>query len=231
MAKKTVETGVAWVLGAAALAFVLLLAGFGSDVLTDDPPAPEDNPYASGQTTTTGADGSPATSEGEASGPVRFVVSGVGFEHGGWIEVRNVGGEAGTLRDMWLCNRPSYFNLPDITLGPGASVIVAADGAGPELDAINEARNGVAVVEANGSVGRITADGGEIGVYTSASFGSSDAIVSYVEWGSSGHGRSSTAVAAGVWVDGGFVATGDAVFIEATVDAADAPEDWAVAIP
>jgi hypothetical protein len=231
MAKKSVERGVAWVLGAAALAFVLLLAGFGSDLLTDDPPAPEDNPYSSGPSTSTPADGPTATTGGETTGPAAFVVSAVGFEHGGWVEVRNVGETAGTLRDMWLCQRPSYFNLPDITLGPGASVIVAADSAGPELDEINGSRNGAAVVEAGGSVGRITADSGEMGLYTSSSFGSSDDIASYVEWGSGGHGRSSTAIAAGVWVDGGFVATADATFIEATVETPDGPEDWVVAIP
>ena len=31
---------------------------------------------------------------------------------------------------------------------------------------------------------------GEIGLYTSASFSGADAIISYVEWGSTGHGRS-----------------------------------------
>ena len=51
------------------------------------------------------------------------------------------------------------------------------------------------------------AQDGEIGLYNSNSFGSADAIVSYVEWGSSGHGRSATAVEAGIWVSGGFVPT------------------------
>jgi hypothetical protein len=229
MATKTVETGVAWVLGLAALGFVLLLAGFGSGLLTDDPPASEDDPYASIDTSPTTTDGSTGTTTGEPAGPAQFVVSAVGFEFGGWVEVRNVGDQAGTVRGMWLCNRPSYFELPDITLGPGASILVAASGASPDLNDLGEARGGVAVVE--GTVGSIRDSGGEIGLYISSSFGSSDDILSYVEWASSGHGRSSTAVAAGVWIAGGFVETADALFMEATVDAPDSPDDWVTAVP
>ena len=53
------------------------------------------------------------------------------------------------------------------------------------------------------------------------------AIVAYVEWGRSGHGRSGTAVAAGVWTDGDFVATtGATTSISAATFPAVAANAW-----
>ena len=70
----------------------------------------------------------------------------------------------------------------------------------------------------------MSAGDGEVGLYTAQSFGSSDAIISYVEWGASGHRRSGVAVEAGVW-DGGTVA-GDAARLVATMDIPGAAADW-----
>ena len=73
----------------------------------------------------------------------------------------------------------------------------------------------------------IKADDGEIGLYSNPDFGNSDAIVDYVEWGSSGHGRSSVAVGAGIWKADDFVATtGDTVFLFADSSPSDGAEDW-----
>ncbi len=44
--KKRLNTVIGWVLGTAAVGFVLLLAGVASGIVTDDPPA--ESPYASG---------------------------------------------------------------------------------------------------------------------------------------------------------------------------------------
>jgi len=44
--RKTLNTVIGWVLGTAAVSFVLLLAGAASGIVTDDPPAV--SPYASG---------------------------------------------------------------------------------------------------------------------------------------------------------------------------------------
>ncbi len=44
--RKTLNTVIGWVLGTAAVGFVLLLAGVASGIVTDDPPAV--SPYASG---------------------------------------------------------------------------------------------------------------------------------------------------------------------------------------
>ena len=68
-------------------------------------------------------------------------------------------------------------------------------------------RSGAIAVAGIANTGPFNPESGEIGLYRTNDFGSADAIVSYVEWGSGDHGRSDTAVEAGIWVGGGFVAT------------------------
>jgi len=119
------------------------------------------------------------------------------------VVITNVGTETGSLGGHWICQRPSYQELPAIDVGPGESVAISLGGN------IFLPPPGTLTIEEQLNIGSITPSSGEIGLYSSNSFGSADAIVSYVEWGNSGHGRSSTAVEAGAWDEGGFVATTD----------------------
>jgi len=119
------------------------------------------------------------------------------------VVITNVGTETGSLGGHWICQRPSYQELPAIDIGPGQSVAISLGGD------VFLPPPGTLTIEAQLNIGSITPSSGEIGLYSSNSFGSADAIVSYVEWGNSGHGRSSTAVEAGAWDEGGFVATTD----------------------
>jgi hypothetical protein len=131
-----------------------------------------------------------------------FEITTVSFE-APMVVITNVGTEAGSLEGHWLCQRPSYQALPALELGAGESVAISLGG-----DAFAPPA-GALTVDGALDLGSIAASSGEIGLYSSNSFGSADAIVSYVEWGNSGHGRSATAVEAGVWDDGGFVPTTD----------------------
>ena len=119
------------------------------------------------------------------------------------VVITNVGTEPGNLQGHWICQRPSYQELPAIDVGPGESVAISLGGS------VFLPPPGTLTIEGQLNIGSIAASSGEIGLYSSNLFGSADAIVSYVEWGSSGHGRSSTAVEAGAWDEGGFVATTD----------------------
>lgn len=90
----------------------------------------------------------------------------------GVVTLTNTGTADYDLTGHWLCNRPSYSELPGQVLEPGAAVDVSVSG--------------------------LSADGGEVAIYVSNNFGSSDDIVTYVGWGSGG-GRQSVAEAAQVW--------------------------------
>jgi len=129
-----------------------------------------------------------------------FEITTVNFESPVLV-ITNVGTETGNLGGHWICQRPSYQELPAVDIEAGQSVAISLGG-----DVFPE---GVTAVEGVFGIGGISAADGEVGLYSSNNFGSADAIVSYVEWGNSGHGRSATAVEAGLWNEGGFVSTSD----------------------
>ena len=46
----------------------------------------------------------------------------------GQVVIQNVGGEAGSLGGLWLCQRPLYYEFPDVVLQPGESAAVSVGG-------------------------------------------------------------------------------------------------------
>jgi len=129
-----------------------------------------------------------------------IVIDSIDFDSG-FIVLRNVGAAEYDLTGHFVCNRPSYVPLPALVLAAGDTVEIETTGLG------------------------VNAGNGELGVYTSSDFGSSNDIIRYVEWGNAGHGRSGTAIAAGVWVDGDFVDNGEAN-IQSTGDDPVSSADW-----
>lgn len=84
----------------------------------------------------------------------------------------NAGEEPIDLSGHWVCNRPSYAELPAVVLAPGEETEIGIAG--------------------------VNADGGEVAIYSSDAFSSSTDIVVYVHWGTGG-GRASVAEDAGIW--------------------------------
>ncbi len=180
---------------------------------------------AAEETTTTAADETTTTATAETTttaaageGAV-FAVTEVVFGDQGYVAITNIGSETGNLERWQLCQRPSYFGMPSQELAPGETVyvttttVVGLDVDGP-------------VIDAGGRFGSLSASGGEIGLYRDSNFGSTSSIVSYVEWGSSGHARSGVAVGAGIWVDGDFVDAEGSVLIRATDEPPLGAGDW-----
>lgn len=134
----------------------------------------------------------------------------------------NVGGSDAELGGHWICRRPSYKQLPAFTLAPGDTVAIGlGDTPPPELAGIAEGI-GLGLV-----LGPITGADGEIGLFTGPNFDSADAIVDYVQWGSSGHGREAVAVEAGLWAEGTFVDVPvEAVSISSSGLIGAGVEDW-----
>lgn len=97
------------------------------------------------------------------------------------IVLRNAGDAPYDLAGHWICNRPSYAELPAEVLEPGATTEIAASAVG------------------------LGAASGELAVYTAREFDSSEAMIRYVAWGSAGQGRQATATEAGLWSEDDFV--------------------------
>jgi len=166
--------------------------------------------------TTTATSSTPPSSTAGA----RFAVTAVHFGDAPMVIIENVGDETGSLAGHWLCQRPTYGELAAVEVAPGASVAVPVGGG-----AITPPP-GVEVIEISSKIGSFDPTSGEVGLYSSSSFGSADAIVAYVEWGHSGHGRSGTAVAAGIWPEGGFVPTDAATTGIVAGGAPAGPDGW-----
>lgn len=217
------------------IALLLLAAACSSDDEDGEPtaPAPTEAPQAEAPATTQAPTTSqPTAAEPESTtvateavpeGDAAFAMTQVVFGDSGYVVITNVGNGTGDVGGHWLCQRPAYFEIPSTELAPGESVwVAAADGAG-----LVPAQGVVAVVVANRSLGAFSVETGEMAMYTSNGFGDSTAIVDYVEWGSAGHGRSSVAVEAGIWPDGGFVEVPEEAVAISGAAPTSGPDDWA----
>ena len=174
---------------------------------------------APADTTTTAPADTTTTSTAEA-GAV-FAVTEVVFGDQGYVAVTNIGTEAGNVGGHQLCQRPLYFEIPSQELAPGETLYVTTEEVvGLDVDG--------PVISADGRFGSLSAGNGEMGLYTDNNFGSSSSIVSYVEWGSTGHPRSGVAVGAGIWGDGDFVDAEGAAFIRAIEAPPLGAADWEI---
>ena len=166
----------------------------------------------------------PTTTSSTADAPAAgasFAITTVTYGAAPMVVITNVGSAQGVLSGQWLCQRPLYFAIPDVELAPGEQLAISLGG-----DAFLPPP-GAKTIEGAARLGAVDPSSGEMGLYSSASFDSSDAIVDYVEWGSAPHGRTTVAVNAGIWPAGGFVPTTDST-IGTSADNAptSAPEDW-----
>lgn len=177
-------------------------------------------------TTSAGATTTSAAVEATTSTPspsgAHFVLTSVSLGEGGMIVITNVGDVTGNLTGHFLCQRPAYFAIPDVEVPPGQFVAISTGGTvfQPPPDAIT--------IDQVATIGTLRPDDGEVGLYDSGNFGASTDILSYVEWGSSGHGRSSVAVKAGIWSDGFVQTADDSVSISANTLPATEAAHWDV---
>lgn len=153
------------------------------------------------------------------TGDAHFIIGTVLFGDAASIEVGNLGPDPGDLTGFWLAIHPYYLELPSTVLAPGKAVIVSlAEDADPDL-----------VIPAAGLLPSLKSGSGEIGLYASGDFGDPEAMVDYVEWGSTGHTRSSVAVQAELWPAEETIATDDsAIGLTADDRSTPGPQGWTV---
>lgn len=106
----------------------------------------------------------------------------------GSVLLANVSQEAVSLAGWFVCQRPSYWPLPDVEMAPGSELRLFA-GAGEDGPDIY----------AGGGFGAL-GDSGEFALYRSAMFDDASQMVAYVGWGNGG-GRVGVARQAGLWGD------------------------------
>ena len=136
-----------------------------------------------------------------------------------YVVIQNQGDATGSLQGFAICQAGMYHSFGDIEVAPGSLVVVSLGGNVPDIAA-------AATETVMADIGLISADDGEMGLYSVSDFGNSDAIVAYIEWGNSGHRRSSVAVDAGIWNSGDFVATTSTTSVLVATPPTDGAEDW-----
>lgn len=123
-----------------------------------------------------------------ADSSAQVVISEVGYDvlfagETKWVELHNTGTSEVDVSSLILCHWPVYSRLDQagllsgsLDLQPGAYVVL--------------------------SWSAIGVGDGEIGLYVDDSFESPSSMIDYMEYGSSGHVRSSVATSAGLWAAG-----------------------------
>jgi hypothetical protein len=165
-----------------------------------------------GETTTVGST--------VVTGRATFVIGDITFGDASTITVGNLGPDPGDLTGYWLAVHPYYLELPSTVLLPGDTIVVGvAEDADPE-----------ALVPAFGLLPALSGASGEIGLYSRGDFGDPGAVVDYVEWGTSGHERTTVAVAAEAWpADAVIVTDGSTTGLVAVDRTTTGPDGWMLA--
>lgn len=196
-------------------------AAVGTTTIPD--PGSSSTSSAPESTTPTTTSEPPATTTTDAAGEADMALTQIVFGSIRYIKITNVGQGPGSLKGMWLCQRPGYFELPDAVLAPGeAAAIVVGGGELPDLIGVTQ------VIDAGGALGVLDQTAGDVGLFTDASFSDPASIIGYVRWGRSiALGRTDTAVAAGIWQEGGTVEVTEGLLaITATSFPTTGPDDW-----
>ncbi|RKM85631.1 hypothetical protein D7030_02875 [Flavobacteriaceae bacterium AU392] len=128
----------------------------------------------------------PAVNSSVVINEIQFNTSGTG----GQIEIFNNGNVNFDLSDHWLCLGSGTYRQ----IGNAASVTVVSGN-------IDLAPGEYLVIE----YPNLNVTDGGFGLYSSNAFGSSAAMVDFVQWGDGGNQREPVAVGAGLWTAGDFI--------------------------
>lgn len=112
------------------------------------------------------------------------------------IELKNIGTASGDIGGWWLCYRFEYYDIPaSVLIEPGAMLVVHLGVAGDNTS------TDVYIQFAS----TLNTNSSDLNLYLDGNFTNPSSMIDFVQWGSSGHGRESVAVTAGLWSDGDFV--------------------------
>lgn len=114
------------------------------------------------------------------------------------LAITNLEDSTVQLNGWFLCNRPGYFQLPNITLSPGQRVVVHLGTSGTDTDTD---------IYSGGRLSKPSTSADEMAMYSNGQFGNVNSIVDYVQWGRAGQSpsREGLAIRANLWNQNAFV--------------------------
>ena len=126
-----------------------------------------------------------------------FAINEVGLGPGCYIALTNFTDQPASLGGLFLCQGAQCFALPDVAVAPKATARVAL-GNGAGLDG---------VVAKGATIGELRPSDGEIALYASQNVKNPKDMLVYLEWGSTPHDNTQTAIDAGLWIKGSYAPT------------------------
>lgn len=158
-------------------------------------------------------DGAPLTGPGTPSDTALIRLSEIDPQNDR-IELINRGDRTVDVAGLWLCARGAYQQLGDATVISGS---------------LNLLPDSYLVVSS--STVPLDAADSDVGLYRSAAFTDSDAIIDYVQYGAADQLRESVAVDAGIWVAGAFEDVPAADESLAWFGPGQGPAAWGIGMP
>jgi hypothetical protein len=164
---------------------ILLVAGCSSTTPTSNPTGVTTNPSLSPD---------PSSDASDLSRYFSIVEIGLGPD--GYVTLINYTEVAASLDGVFVCQADGCVDLPDTVVEPGQLARIAVgDG------------EGLANVVARDADLDLSPADGEVGVFRSRDVTDSDGIRSYLQWGSTPHEMTDTAVEAGLWLPTAYAPT------------------------
>lgn len=123
-----------------------------------------------------------------------FTINEVGLGPNGYVALTNFTDQPASLGGLFLCQGAQCFALPDVEVAPSATVRVAV-GNGTGLGG---------VVATRAAIGELRSSDGEVALVASQNVKDPKAMLMYLEWGSTPHDNTQTAIDAGLWLKGSY---------------------------
>ena len=128
-----------------------------------------------------------------------FAINEISLGPNGFVALTNFTDVPVSLDGLYLCQGSDCFALPDEVVKGGETVLVAA-GDGEELEN---------VVATEATYGELRPADGEIAIFTSEETDDPQALLVYLQWGSTPHELTDLAVEKGLWFETSYAPSGE----------------------
>jgi hypothetical protein len=126
-----------------------------------------------------------------------FAIEEIGIGSDGWVTLHNYTDQTANVGGLFLCQEGRCVELQPAEVPPdGLARIANGGGSGLEDVAMTNAGLTLEPVE------------GEVALFSSDDTDDPTAIRSFLEWGSTPHSLTETAIEAGIWLEGSYAPTG-----------------------
>lgn len=128
-----------------------------------------------------------------------FAINEIGLGSNGYVSLTNITSQPAALAGLYLCQGTQCWAFPEATVSAGATARVGVgDGKGLE-----------GLVADHATIGDLKPADGEVALFASNKFDDPQALLAYLQWGSTPHKLTDLAVKAGLWLKESYAPTSE----------------------